>query len=69
MTEAAQACLRFAFEQVGIHRIRCAAATANKRSLAVITKLGFRPEGIAREAELVQGQWLDHAIFGKLSSD
>lgn len=69
MTEAAAACLRYAFDEAGIHRVQCAAATKNRRSLAVISRLGFLPEGIARQAELVQGKWLDHAIFGKLSTD
>jgi len=35
----------------------------------VIKRLGFRFEGIARQAELVQSRWLDHAVFAKLSSD
>jgi ribosomal-protein-serine acetyltransferase len=49
--------------------VRIAAATDNHRSLAVIARLGFRFEGIARQAELVQSRWLDHAVFAKLSQD
>jgi len=52
-----------------VHRIRCAAATDNFPSLRVIQRLSFRFEGIARQAELVQSRWLDHAVFAKLSSD
>ena len=52
-----------------MHRIRCAAATDNFPSLRVIQRLGFRFEGIARQAELVASRWLDHAVFAKLSSD
>jgi len=69
MTEASLACLRFAFTRLGAHRVRCAAATENHRSLAVIARLGFRFEGIAREAEYVDSRWVDHAIFARLSSD
>jgi ribosomal-protein-serine acetyltransferase len=69
MTEAAQECLRFAFDQLGLHRVRVAAATNNHRSLSVIGRLGFRFEGIAREAEFCAGRWLDHAVFGMLSTD
>jgi len=69
MTEASSTMLHFAFERMGAHRVRVAAATANHRSLAVIGRLGFRFEGIAREAEFCAGRWLDHAQFGMLASD
>ncbi len=51
MTEAAHACLDFGFRSARFHRIRVAAATDNHRSLRVIARLGFRFEGIEREAE------------------
>lgn len=69
MTEAATASVEFAFSRMSMHRIRCAAATDNLQSLRVIQRLGFRFEGIARQAELVQARWLDHAVFAKLSRD
>ena len=69
MTEAAQASVDFAFSRMGVHRIRCAAATDNVASLRVISRLGFRFEGIARQAELVGSRWLDHALFARLASD
>ena len=69
MTEAAGACVRFAFDRVGVHRIRCAAATGNQPSLGVIGRLGFKPEGIARQAEFVASRWVDHAVFSRLSTD
>ncbi len=69
MTEAARAAVDFALGRMGVHRIRCAAATDNVASLRVIARLGFRFEGIARQAELVGSRWLDHALFARLSSD
>jgi ribosomal-protein-serine acetyltransferase len=69
MTEAAGACLGFAFSRIGAHRIRCAAATDNHQSLRVIGRLGFRFEGIARQAEFVDARWVDHAVFARLASD
>jgi ribosomal-protein-serine acetyltransferase len=69
MTEAAGVLMREAFEKYNMHRIRVAAATTNHRSLSVIGRLGFRFEGIAREAEYCAGRWLDHAQFGLLASD
>jgi ribosomal-protein-serine acetyltransferase len=69
MTEAAQACVAFAVGSMGVHRIRCAAATDNFSSLRVIARLGFRFEGIARQAEFVGTRWLDHAVFARLATD
>lgn len=69
MTEAARACLDFAFQRMGIHRVRCAAATDNAPSLRVISRLNFRFEGIARQAEWVGSRWLDHALFARLATD
>lgn len=69
MAEAAEACIEFALRRMGVHRIRCAAATDNYPSLRVISRLRFRFEGIARQAEYVGGRWVDHAVFGRLSTD
>jgi ribosomal-protein-serine acetyltransferase len=69
MTEAARVCVEFALQRMGVHRIRCAAATDNYASLRVIARLGFRFEGIARQAEFVGSRWLDHAVFAKLATD
>lgn len=69
MTEASRACLDFAFRTMGAHRIRVAAGTQNHASLAVIGRLGFHFEGIARQAEFCDGRWIDHAVFGMLATD
>jgi ribosomal-protein-serine acetyltransferase len=69
MTEASRAVVDFAFARMTVHRMRCAAATDNHGSLRVIARLGFRFEGIARQAEFVGGRWLDHAVFSRLATD
>lgn len=69
MTEAARGCMEFAFTRMGVHRIRVAAATTNHASMKVIGRLHFQFEGIARQAEWCDGRWLDHAIYGLLSTD
>jgi ribosomal-protein-serine acetyltransferase len=69
MAESAKACVDFALHRLGVHRIRCAAATDNYPSLRVIARLEFRFEGISRQAEYVGGRWVDHAVFGRLSTD
>lgn len=44
-TEAARACLRFAFEEVGMERVIVGADRPNVASLRVIEKLGMTPIG------------------------
>lgn len=69
MTEAGKGVLDWAFSSVNAHRVRVAASTDNHPSLSVIGRLGFRFEGIARQAERVNGRWLDHAVFALLVTD
>lgn len=66
MTEAATMCIRFAFDVVGMQRIRCAAATNNLQSQRVIERLGFSREGLARRAEALNGDWVDHIVYSLL---
>jgi [ribosomal protein S5]-alanine N-acetyltransferase len=44
-TEAALACLRYAFERAGLERVIAAADPPNTASLRVIEKLGMKPAG------------------------
>lgn len=69
MTEAGHAVIDWAFDAVNAHRVRVAAATNNHPSLHVIARLGFHFEGIARQAERVNGRWLDHAVFALVTAD
>lgn len=69
MTEAAMLCLNFAFEVLGLRRVRCAVAEDNFRSLAVVNRLGFQFEGVARQAEFVGGRWVNHSVFSRLDTD
>lgn len=69
MTEAAARCLQFAFETLGMHRVRVAAGTNNHPSLRVIERLHFRYEGREREAEWVNNRWIDHAVYGLLEAE
>lgn len=69
MVEAACKCIEFGFRTMGAHRIRVAAATGNHPSLRVIQRVGFQFEGIGRQAEWVDGRWLDHAVFSLLEHE
>jgi ribosomal-protein-serine acetyltransferase len=69
MTRAVRACVDHAFGPWGLHRVEIRAATGNVRSRAIPLRLGFREEGVLREAEWVADRWLDHVVYGRLASD
>ena len=51
------------FERTGTRRIVASVDDANVASIRVIETLGFRYEGIALQASLVRGEWLDDTRF------
>ena len=63
MTEAVKLALRFAFEDLGLHRIQAGTLTHNYGSMRVLEKAGFRHEGTALRYLKINEQWQDHHIF------
>jgi len=68
-SEAAAAIVDAIFERTDIHRVIATLDPENFASMRVIEPLGFRHEALAREAELVRGNWVDDARFALLRSD
>jgi ribosomal-protein-alanine N-acetyltransferase len=62
MTEAATAGIEFAFDVLKLHRIMAAYMPHNQRSAALLRRLGFTTEGIAREYLYIAGDWRDHVL-------
>ena len=63
MHEALQAAIAEAFSlRVNLHRIQAAWRPENLRSGAVLQRLGFEPEGLARQYLFIDGAWRDHRI-------
>lgn len=53
----------------GLHRIEVLVQRANAASLAVVEKVGLRPEGVRRGAIFVDGAWRDHDVFAVTAED
>lgn len=68
-SEAAAATLSHALGGLRLHRVEALVALENKASQRVIEKLGFTREGVAREAEYVDGRYLDHVQYSFLHGD
>ena len=70
MTAACRALIAHAFAVGGAHRVEIRAATGNRRSRAIPERLGFRLEGILREAEALPDQgWVDHCVYAVTLGD
>ncbi len=68
-TEAAEAILKFGFEQLRLHRIWAQAIASNANSIRVLEKLGMRQEGRFRENEYFKGRFWDTVIYGILEEE
>lgn len=68
-TEATRLVLGYAFERVGLHRISLEVYSFNSRARRVYEKVGFRPEGVLRDALLWEGQRFDAHVMSILAHE
>ncbi|HBX78934.1 MAG TPA: hypothetical protein DEG43_14925 [Acidimicrobiaceae bacterium] len=69
MPEAVVLILRYAFEQLRLHRIQIAIIPRNAPSLRVVEKLGLRNEGTALRYLEINGVWEDHTRFAMTTEE
>jgi len=58
-TDATRTILRFAFIEMGLHRVELGVLDTNARAQRVYEKCGFQVEGRARESRFRDGRWHD----------
>lgn len=61
--EAVVLVLRFAFEDLRLHRVEIAIVPRNRPSRRVVEKLGLREEGVAVRFLEIDGVWEDHVRY------
>lgn len=69
MTRAVSALIDDAFNNLKMNRIEIHCATDNTRSRAIPERLGFKQDGVMREAGLINGQFVDKVIYSMLISE
>lgn len=62
MFESLQSGIRYMFETVGLHRVMANHLLHNDRSAALLRRLGFEREGVARSYLNIAGRWQDHVL-------
>jgi ribosomal-protein-alanine N-acetyltransferase len=69
MTEALRLALRHAFEAIGLHRVEANIMPANRASIALVKRAGFRREGYSPRYLKIAGRWEDHERWALLVED
>lgn len=68
-TEAVTAMLKFAFEQLRLHRVAAKVIANNHKSVRLLEKMGMRQEGRLREQEFFKGRYWDVVLYGMLEEE
>lgn len=68
-TEAASVMIRFAFEELKLHKLEANHLERNDMSKRVLEKLGFQYEGMPRETYLKGDKYENLKLYGLLSRD
>lgn len=68
-TEVARELIRFAFEDLKLHRVQAGAATENVGSHKVMEKAGMTREGLKRKVLPIRGNWYDNYMYAIVEND
>ncbi len=69
MTEALRLVLRFAFNELALHRVEANIQPHNSDSIALVKRLGFVREGYSRKYLKIGGKWRDHERWAIIRED
>jgi ribosomal-protein-serine acetyltransferase len=64
VTNACRILVHYAFYEYHLNRVQIRCATENKKSIALIERLGFFREGSTRQAEFLYDRYVDLFVYG-----
>ncbi len=67
--EAVVVVMRYAFEELDLHRVQISIVPRNAPSRRVVEKLGVRSEGVAERYLEIDGVWEDHIRFAMTAEE
>lgn len=68
-TDALMTLLRFAFDEMNLHRVDLSVDASNSRAIACYRKCGFVEEGRMRDARYGRGEYEDQLVMGVLREE
>lgn len=68
-TESIKLISKFAFDELGLHKIWCGCLSENLGSIKAFQKAGFKIEGTLKKQYWTNGKWMDDIIFGLTQED
>jgi ribosomal-protein-serine acetyltransferase len=69
MIQSCRAYVEHAFGALELHRIEIRCAVENAKSRAIPERLGFHFEGVIRDGEWLYDHFVDHVVYGILSTE
>jgi RimJ/RimL family protein N-acetyltransferase len=68
-TEGAREMLRFAFEELGLHRVIAITDARNVASMRVMERIGMRKEAHHRDSHFLKGAWVSSVVYAILDEE
>lgn len=69
MSRALRPVIGFVFDRLRLHRLEAACLPNNIASVALLQRMNFKREGLARQYLRINGVWQDHLLFALLDED
>jgi ribosomal-protein-serine acetyltransferase len=69
ITNACRALIRYAFKNLALNRIEIRCGIGNYKSQAIPERLGFKKEGVIRQAEFVNNRFIDLYVYSLLKDE
>ncbi len=69
VTKSCRVLIDYAFNELKLNRVEMRCGVENKKSRNIPEKLGFREEGVVRQAGWLHDHFVDYVIYGMLASE
>jgi ribosomal-protein-serine acetyltransferase len=69
ITKSCRVLINYAFNELNLNRVEIRCGVENKKSRKIPENLGFREEGIVRQAEWLHDHFIDLVIYGMLANE